>query len=151
MIPENTLNEEAKNELHKIKEIDKQRRQKRNYTVDSEKLYYRTNEYTYNFQNFRTRNTFGRDIYNGKITLKEANKDQSDLLVKMLNCRKQVKQKNPEKKQKKEDVLENLYNNFESREGILNAVDSKIFPINIEGTGFSEHYDLKILTPKQML
>ena len=41
MIPENTLNEEAKNELNEIKEIEKS-------------LYY---EYTYNFQNFCTINT----------------------------------------------------------------------------------------------
>ena len=45
-IPENTLSEEAKNELHKIKEIEK--------TIDRENLYYKTNKYTYNFQNFRT-------------------------------------------------------------------------------------------------
>ena len=43
-IPENTLNEEAKNELNKIKEIER--------TVDREKLYYKTIKYTYNFQNF---------------------------------------------------------------------------------------------------
>ena len=44
VIPENTLIEEAKDELNKIKEIEK--------TVIREKLYYRTNEYTYSFQNF---------------------------------------------------------------------------------------------------
>ena len=43
-IPENTLREEAKNELNKIKEIEK--------TIDRENLYYKTNKYTYNFQNF---------------------------------------------------------------------------------------------------
>ena len=40
---------------------------------------------------------------------------------------------------------------FEGRETILNTFDSKIFPIKIEGTGVSNHYNLKILTPKQML
>ena len=68
MIPENTLSEEAKNELNEIKEIEK--------IVNKENLVYRTNEYTYNFKNFQTINTFGRDIYNGIITLKEADKDQ---------------------------------------------------------------------------
>ena len=68
MIPENTLSEEAKNELNEIKEIEK--------VVNKENLVYRTNEYTYNFKNFQTINTFGRDIYNGIITLKEADKDQ---------------------------------------------------------------------------
>ena len=87
-IPENTLSEGAKNELNKIKEIEK--------TVDRENLYYKTNEHTYNFQNFQTIIIFGRDIYNGTITLKEADKGQSDLLVKIFNFRKQVQLKNPE-------------------------------------------------------
>ena len=71
VIPENTLTEEAKNELNEIKEIEK--------TVDRENLVYRTNECTYSFKNFRTISTFGRDIYNGKITLKEADEDQCNL------------------------------------------------------------------------
>ena len=146
-IPENTLSEEAKNELNKIKEIEK--------TVDRENLYYQTNKYTYNFQNFQIISTFGRDIYNGTIIKKEADEDQSDLLVEMLNFRKQVKPENPEKKQQKEDVLKNLYNLLEGRERVLNAFDSKIFPIKIKDTGFSnklsDHSNLKILTPKQML
>ena len=62
---ENTLTEEAKNELNKIKEIEK--------TVNREKLVYRTK---YSFKSFRNINTFGRDIYNSKIILKEANEDQ---------------------------------------------------------------------------
>ena len=33
------------------------------------------NEYTHSFKNFQTISTFGRDICNGKITLKEASKD----------------------------------------------------------------------------
>ena len=115
MIPGNTLSEEAKNESTKIKEIQK--------TVDRESLYYKTNEYTYNFQNFRTINTFGRDIYNGTITLKKADKDQSDLLVEMLNFRKQAKPKHPERKKHKEDVLENLCNLYEGRKRVLNAFD----------------------------
>ena len=40
-IPENKLTEEAKNELNKIKEIEK--------TIDRENLYYKTNKYTYNY------------------------------------------------------------------------------------------------------
>ena len=53
-------------------------------------------KHTYNFQNFQTIIIFGRDIYNGTITLKEADKGQSDLLVKIFNFRKQVQLKNPE-------------------------------------------------------
>ena len=40
-IPENALGEKAKDELKKIEK-----------KVDREKLYYKTNKYTYNFQNF---------------------------------------------------------------------------------------------------
>ena len=69
--------------------------------------------------------------------------------------RKQVKPKNPERRQKKKDDLEHFYNFFEGRERVLNAFDSKLFPIKIEGTAFSDkvcnHSNLKILTPKQML
>ena len=71
-----------------------------------------------------------------------------------MNFTKQVKQKIPEKKQQ-QDALKNLYSFFEGRERVLNAFDSKIFPMKIEGTGFSgkvsDHSNLKILTPKQML
>ena len=42
--------------MNKIKEIEKK--------VDRE---YKTNNYTYNFQNFRTINTFRRDISNVTI------------------------------------------------------------------------------------
>ena len=116
-------------------------------------MFYRTNEYTYN--HFQTINTFGRDICNGIITLKEADKDQSDLLVEIMNFRKQVKLKNTDKKQKKNDVLWALYNPFEGRERVLNAFGSKVFPIKIEDTGFSDkvsdHFNLKILNSKLML
>ena len=56
-----------KKEMDKVMEIQK--------TIDREKLIYRTSEYTYSFQSFQTLKTFGRDIYNGKITLKEAHED----------------------------------------------------------------------------
>ena len=74
MIPKNAFaNDEAKKELDKIKEIGK--------NVDTEKLIYETDEYTYSFKNFHTIKTFGRDIYEGKITIKEADEYQADLLT----------------------------------------------------------------------
>ena len=100
VIPKSALNnDKAKKELDKIKEIEK--------NVDREKLIYKTNEYTYSFRNFQTIKTFGRDIYEGKITIKEANKYQTDLLAQM-NFRKNTKPRSQEKKQEKEIVLENL-------------------------------------------
>ena len=40
--------------------------------VDREKLVYKTNEYTQSFENIQTKATFGRDIYEGNITIKKA-------------------------------------------------------------------------------
>ena len=68
-----------------------------------------------------------------------------------MNFRKKIKFKNSGIKQKKEDVLENLYALFEGNEKVLNVFDSKIFPIKIENTGVSDkvcdHSNHKILTP----
>ena len=58
------------------------------------------------------------------------------------------------KKQEKEAVLKNLYNNFfEGREKILDAFQSKIFSMKFKGSDILnlDHSRLKLLTPKQML
>ena len=90
VIPKNALNnDEDKKELKKIKEIEK--------NVDRQKLIYKTNEYTYSFKNFQTIKTFGRDIYEGKITIKEADEYQADLLIEIINFKKKTK---PNKKKK---------------------------------------------------
>ena len=102
VIPKNALNnDEAKKELDKIKEIDK--------NVDREKLVYKTNKYTYSFENFQTIKTFGRDICEGKITIEEADEYQANLLVEIMNFKKNTKSRNRGKKQEKEIVLKNLY------------------------------------------
>ena len=139
------MNDEAKKEIDKISEIEK--------TVDREKLVYRASEYTYSFQNFQTIRTFGRDIYNGDITLKEADEDQSSSLNEIRNFRDKTKPQDEEKKKEKKDVLTNLHKFFEGREKVLNAFDSKIFPIKTKGTGYleSEPCSFKILIPNQML
>ena len=71
IIPESSLaNDESRKELNKIKEMEE--------TIDREKLIYKTDKHTYDFRKFNTIRTFGKDIYNGKITL--ADESQSDLL-----------------------------------------------------------------------
>ena len=72
LIPKNALNnDKAKKELDKINEIEK--------NVDREKLVYETSKYTYSFKYFQTRKTFGREIYEGKITIEEDNEYQTNL------------------------------------------------------------------------
>ena len=126
VIPKNALNnDEAKKELDKIKEIEK--------NVDRENLVYTTSEYTYSFQTIKS---FGRDIYGGKITIEKADKYQTDLLAEIMNFREKTKPRSQEKKQDKEIVLENLYNFFEGREKILDAFESKIFSTNLRAQVF---------------
>ena len=126
---------------------------KKQKTANREKLVYRASEYTYNFKNFRTIRKFGRDIYEGKITLKETNEDQSNLLNEIKNFRDKTRLQNDKKKQEKEIVLKNLYNFSEAREILLDGFDSKIFSIKSKGSGLlnTDHSKLKILTLKQCL
>ena len=91
VIPKNALNnDEAKKELNKIKETEK--------NVNREKLIYDAGEYTYSFKNFQTIKTFGRDIYEGKITLGKANDYQTDLIAEIINFKKNTKSRSQEKK-----------------------------------------------------
>ena len=93
------MNDEAKKEIDKFTDIEK--------TVDREKLVYRASEYTYSFQNFRTIRAFGRDIYNGEITLKEDDEDQASLLNEIMNFRDKTKPQDEEiKKEKKKMFLQ---------------------------------------------
>ena len=86
-------NGEAKKELDKIKEIEK--------SVNREKLAHETDEYTYSFKSFQTIKTFGRDIYEGKITIKEANEYQTDLLIETMSFKKNTNPRSQEKKPRK--------------------------------------------------
>ena len=55
------------------------------------------------------------------------------------------------KKQQKKGIPKNLYPFFDGRERVLDAFENGIFPVNkFEGKVFSDHSNLKILTPKQM-
>ena len=78
----------------------------------TEKLVYRASEYTYNFRNFQTIRTFGRDIYEDKITLEVADKDQSNSLNSIRDFRDKTRPQNDKKKQEKEIVPKNLYKFF---------------------------------------
>ena len=146
VISEDALNNnEAKKEFDQIKEIEK--------SVDREKLTYKTNEYTFSFENLQTKNTFGGDIYEGKITIKAANENQKDLLVEIMSFRKNTKPMSQVKKREKEIDLKNVYNFFEGREKVVNTFESKIFLTKSKSAGIlnRNHSKLKILKHKQML
>ena len=135
-----------KKEVDKVKEIEK--------NIDKEKLIYETDEYTYSFKNFQTIKTFGRDIYEGKITMKEADEYQADLLTEIMSFSFKYENQELKKKSKKKKIaLDNLYNFFEGREKVIDAFESKIFSIKSKGSGIlnPNHSKLKVLIPKQML
>ena len=76
VIPKSVFaNIEAAEEFSIIKEIEKK--------VGREKLVYKSNKNKYNFKNSQTIRIFGEDIYNGEITLEEADEYQSNLLNKI--------------------------------------------------------------------
>ena len=93
IFPENMQKDEAKREIDKISKIEK--------TVDRENLVYEASEYEYNFQFFLTIRTFGRDIYNGEITLKEADEYQSSLLNEIKNFSDKTKPRGEKKTRKR--------------------------------------------------
>ena len=126
---------------------------KQKKTVDREKLIYRASEYTYSFKHFQTIITFGRDIYNGKTTLKETAEDQSNLLVEIMNFENKAKPQNLKKKEEKEDILKKLHVFLDGRERVLDSFESKISSIKSKGVGFLnfDHSKLKMSTPQQML
>ena len=108
---------------------------------------------TYDFRKFNTIGTFGKDIYNGKISLEEADESQSDLLDEIKTFNDKTRPKTFWQKEIKEITLDNLNNFYQARAMVLNGFKSKIFLKESTGTGIFniDNSKLKILTPKEML
>ena len=70
--PKGIRNNGVKNELDKIEQLEEEIKQKN--------LIYRTNKYKKDFQQHETLRSFGESSYAGKITVDEAEEDQSNLL-----------------------------------------------------------------------
>ena len=96
-----------------------------------------------------TTRTFGKDIYDGKITLEEADESQSDLLGKIKKFNDKTRPKALKHRQIKEITLNKLNNFYDAREMILNG---KIFLTKSTATGLfnTDNSKLKILSTKQM-
>ena len=147
MIPKNALNnDEAKKELDKIKEIEK--------NVDREKLIYETNEYTHSFKNFQTIKTLVEIFMRVKLGLKKLINIKPIYWLRSWILRK-IRNQGVQRKNKKKKLFLQTYIIFlrVERERVLDAFDSTIFLIKSKGTGIlnPDHSKLKILSPKQML
>ena len=138
-------NDEAKEEFNEIKKIEK--------NVDREKLVYDADKYRYDFRTFKTIRTFGKDIYEGKITLEEADEDQSNLTDEIGKFIKETRPKNVDKKRERKIVMKNLRDFLNAKEMVFNGFKSKIFLTKSTGTGMlnTDNSKFKILTSKQML
>ena len=101
--------------------------------MQTEKLVYETNEYTYIFKNFQTIKTFGRDIYDGSIMLKEADEYQNDKLILKKGKRRKLFLK----------TFIYIFFLGGVQRKIFDAFESKICLTKSKGSGF--------LTPRQML
>ena len=120
VIPKSAFaNDEAKEEIDKIKKIDD--------TIDREKLLYKASGNTYDFRKSKTIRTFGKDIYESKITLEEADKDQSDLLNEIKNFSDKTRPKNYKKNKKKKMLIITCINFIAQEKWFLTVLKAKYF------------------------
>ena len=142
---------ETKKEIDEIKKLEDKIKQKN--------LNYETNIYTYDFQQFETIRSFGDSIYTGKISIDEAEMDQTNLLRNSIRSNNKSRLRSKEDKDKNEALLINAL--YEDGVSTLNAFRSGTFPIKqTQGkrrpSMLALHpsdiaTQLKILSPKQML
>ena len=101
-----------------------------------EKLIQETNEYTYGFKNFQSIKAFGRDIYEGKITINVADEHQKDLLVQIMNLRENTRTKSQGKKKKKKLFLKTCIIFWGGRGKFLTLLKAKYFYQNLSVQAF---------------
>ena len=89
---------EIKNDLDKIKKWEEQIRPK--------DLVYKTNQNKYDFQQYETIRSFGDSIYNVKISIDEADTDQSSLLDSSKDFYDRSRPNTVESKNKKKKYLQ---------------------------------------------
>ena len=89
---------------------------------------------------------FRNSIYNGKISIDEAEMEQTNLLENIVNFSNKSKPRSKRDKDKKQNTYDSINALYEGQELILNAYKSGIFLIK-ETNG----KELKIITPRQML
>ena len=89
---------------------------------------------------------FRNSIYNGKISIDEAEMEQTNLLENIVNFSNKSKPRSKRDKDKEQNTYDSTNVPYEGQEFILNAYKSGIFPIK-ETNG----EELKIVTARPML
>ena len=120
LFPKEMRNDEAKNDIDKIKKWKNK--------IKRKNLKYKTNRSKYDLQQFKTR-SFGDSIYNDKVGINEADMDQTKLLDNMVDFNNNSRARSKEDKDKKRNTFDSVGALYEGWELILNAFRSGIFPI----------------------
>ena len=112
----------------------------------------------YDFQHFETTRYFGDSIYTGKISIDEAEMDQTSLLESIVKFNNKSRPRSKEDKDKKRITFDSVNDLYESRKLTLNAFRIGIFPVKkTQGKGhprmlasrpLSLSRQLKVLSPK---
>ena len=92
IFPEDYESAEIKNEINKIKEYEEK--------VNRNNAIYYLSKEPFDFETFETIRPFGENIYNGKITINEANQEQADLVEYVLNFNNKARPKSKDNKKK---------------------------------------------------
>ena len=113
-------NIEIKNEIDEIKKWEEK--------IIRKDLKHKTNEYTYDFQQFKAISFFGDNIYTGKVNISEAKVDQSNLLESIVKLDNKSRPRLKEDKEKRY-TYKTACDLYEGRELTLNCFKSGIFRI----------------------
>ena len=154
VVPLESLNAPNK-KLTSIKDFI-QRIEEMGKKIDRNKMFYKGNNKTYDFRNFKTIHAFGNEIRNNVITLDTANIEQATLLSYVYDFSRKKRPRNPAQRQLKSDIVDSITSLIQGREMVINAFKSGIFQVSKESQEeeaeeSQEGKGLKILTPNQML
>ena len=114
IFPEGYDSVEIKNELNKIKEYKKK--------VNRNNIIYYLSKELFDFRIFKTIRSFGHDIYSNKITINEADQEQSDLVEYIWNFNNKAKDD-----KKYIYILISTQNLYYGRELVINTFKSGLF------------------------
>ena len=107
-------------------------------------MIYHSSKEPLDFRMFKTIRSFGDDIYSSKITINEADQEQSNLAEYILNFNNKTRPKHKDhEKNKNKNIRNSAQNLYNGRELVINAFKSGLFSLkSTTGTG------LKVLTAK---
>ena len=116
--------DETKNEIYEIKKWEEK--------IKRKDLKYDAGKYKYDFQQYETIRSFGESICFGKISIHEANMDQTSLLENIKKFIDKSRPKTQEGKGKKRNTFDIVSALYDGRELTLNAFRSGIVPIKTQ-------------------